>query len=590
DARWEDQGEEALDQIRRRLTFSSAEGLLWFINVTLGFYLPQIKARDWGEAAVSNEPVRSQISGNGWDLRHAPINAVRIADAKREVFACGMLFLDPRGYRRALRAVTYGGEVRDLPGDIAETNRRRQETQRELAKVRNSRPPTDEGKEEKKGKLEELRLEKDSLDKRITDLKARLEEANVEFTPEEKKKQQAWAGEASWRGHLMLRIWTCSGNSRGRFWAAFSLWRGLGLIGEILELGLSMRNAVEVAAELTDPEKIGFKNRAEARTTLAREVGRLIRAHCINGLVPGGLLSQGTDENKLGHSFFRLEPQKERLGKAIEDLAGELVDWLRENWANVIYPLPAGEVWLGWGDCFIRRIHGDSILGALWPRLNSAYLEEQMRILSWQDLASRRSEKEPQVPPKSGPGAATPQSEERDSLWTAAVAAGAWTDVVLEYWRGCPPILKLLLSCPIFYKSQECFGNAGAGSAGAAKAAEVFKRLCEQKGEKLDLSGLQRRDRDRAGLLDRLKLPAMDWKEILGKDGWGEDGHGKFTVPALVGQELCIERVNPEQFASLPPQDIRLSAKKTTVEIHDVDKQAKRKVVETSSLPSSKSR
>ena len=139
-------------------------------------------ARNWTDAISPDEPVQGRMSGNGWDLIHAPINAMRVADAKQEIFSFGMLFLGPRGYRHALEAS--GPE-------------------------KNSRETV------------------------------------------------AWKGEASWRGHLLLRIWSCCGYSRSRYWAAFSLWRGLGFIGQVLELGLRERTKMErVAKDLADRDAV----------------------------------------------------------------------------------------------------------------------------------------------------------------------------------------------------------------------------------------------------------------------------------------------------------------------------------------------
>jgi hypothetical protein len=341
------------EAVANRLTIRAPDGLRWFLGVTLGFYLPVTMARDWSDALSPDEPVKGRMSGSGWDLAHAPINAIRLADAKREILSFGMHFLDPNGYREALADHGKG------PGG---------------------------------------------------------------------------------RQHLLLRIWSCCGYSYGRYWAAISLWRGLSFIGQVLELGA----------------KYDFK-RQEGRTPLVEEVKRVIHSHCLLGLVPGSLLNRvatdaelASSEEHLLQAFPKWEPREPKIQTEIENLAKVLATWLEECNNDVILPFPLEHAHVGWKDCFIRRIHGEYILGSLWPRLHSAYLEEQPRDEEYQTLAKQRS----------APGSTKIQLKREDDFrWSAAVAAGTWSDLLLEYWRGCPPILWLLLTCPAFLKSRDRFEN-----------------------------------------------------------------------------------------------------------------------------------
>lgn len=337
------------EQTRDRLSIPASQGLLWFIDVTMGFYLPQIMARDWpdrlstGESVdklSSREFVKERMSGNGWDLRHAPVSAIRAADAKREIGSFGMVFLDPKGYGKALDLYAEGS-----------------------------------------------------------------------------------------RDHLLLRIWTCYGYNRSKFWSAFSLWRGLGFIGQVLELGLKE----EQKKELKESD----------RGRLQEEMKDLIRDHCLAGLMPGSLLGRDAPEDLLYRSFRRWEPFQPDHESAIDLLAKDLMKWLDQCSEDRIFPLPAADVWIGWRECFVRRIHGEYILGSLWPRLNSAYLEKHVRNEACQELARGRGGR-PEKP-----------SDDSEGPWTAALAAAIWSDTLLEYWRGCPQILFQLLTCPVFFKSRE---------------------------------------------------------------------------------------------------------------------------------------
>ena len=462
-------------------------------------------ARNWSEALSSDETIQGRISGNGWDLQQAPINAIRIADAKQEILTFGMLFLDPRGYRHALEAVMY---------------------------------TEDSARNEEERKL---------LGKKIT----------------------AWRGEEStWRNHLLLRTWSCCGHSRGRCWAAFSLWRGLSFVGQVLELGL--RNKQNLECLVNRSWKSATRERYEklqagtarlrkadrecyrAWQEVCTELRRTIRSHCVSGLVSGAFFDRDADDSRLLQGFPRWEPRKKALEAAIKSLARDLVDWLAFCWKDRIFPLPAGDVWIDWRDSFIRRLHGEYILGSLWPRLNSSYLEEQERYEDFQQLARRRSFTEEWLKQVEDPGNKLSGKHEDKFRWTAAVAAGAWTDILLDYWRGCPPVLRMLLTCPAFFKSRERFGVSSKG----VEPDDVFRALNSGR----DGSGLQDDDKKyHFGRLETLYLPTSVWKDLE----WYANG-GKKPTP-LVPDELCIERVGIEQFVSRPIERRSIAVERTEV-------------------------
>lgn len=431
------------DQVRRRLTFPATQGLLWFLNVTLGFYLPQVLARNWSDATSSDEPVRMRMSGNGWDLRHAPVNSARIADARHESFSFGMLFLDRKQYAQKLR---------DL---------------------RNPEEDEDRG------------------------------------TPLRKE--------------LLLRIWTCYGFSRGRFWAAFSLWRGLSFIGQALELYLRTEGGGDREsrgfAETCDREpgettagedrrengKCGC--RAGKRRGLVTELARLVRSHCLAGQMPGSLLDRGSEEEVVRFAFPRWDPHDSDVEKAICELAEHLAAWLRICRDDRIFPMPSGRVWIGWRDCFVRRIHGEQILGDLWPRLRATYLEQHEHL---PDCAGSEH---------AGPSEAKDTS---GSSWTAAIAAGAWSDTVLEYWRGCTPILRVLLTCPVFWQNHRHFYDY--------RASEGF---------------VKRRDPLSESPWFARILPRTAHEDL--REVWKKCR----SLPLVVGDELAIERTPIAAFSPL---------------------------------------
>ncbi len=425
-------------QVCDRLTISSIHGLLWFIEVTMGFYLPQVVARNWRLSISGDDNLTERFSGNGWDLQRAPVNAVRVADAKQEGTAFGMLFLDAVGYSRALD-----------PQDNWQDKLKRQKVL-----------PLHEDQEAANFDLEALAQELDELQ------------------PVEPKTTPA--------GRLLLRLWTCYGFSQGRYWAVLSLWRGLGIIGQVLELELRKRQPLEKLAafytaklsehttgslypRLTNlireqEEKANAESAPDAQElvriyqSLCQDLERLLRSHCLAGMVPGAFLERTKEERSMHLAFPSWQPHDLETEGAIRTLAQDLLDWLIFNWHDKIFPLPAGDIWIGWRDDFVRRLHGDLILGSLWPHMKGNYLDSHLRYDSGQELACLRSLRVDGSKASRHFNATQIATGTHVSHWTASLAVSTWSDTLLTYWRGCPSLLKLLLTCPVFLRSPQRFG------------------------------------------------------------------------------------------------------------------------------------
>ncbi len=73
---------------------SAAQGIVWFLNLVIGFFQPLVLAR--------NRAANRQLTGIGWDLRYGPINAIRVADSNQEILSTGMMFIDPKSFSEAL--------------------------------------------------------------------------------------------------------------------------------------------------------------------------------------------------------------------------------------------------------------------------------------------------------------------------------------------------------------------------------------------------------------------------------------------------------------------------------------------------------
>jgi len=566
------------EELLERVSFSSTHGLLWFLNITLGFYLPQAMAHNWTEALSPEEPVKGRMSGNGWDLKHAPINAVRVADARQEIFSFGTIFLDPRGYRHALEAWAFDGVSKQKMKVYEGWQAEREKLRAEILKA------SDQSMREA---LRSKILENDQ---------------KMEGFISGELKAIAWKGKgANKRGNLMLRLWSCCGYSRGRYWAAFSFWRGLGFIGQILELGLEHREAMQIVAgrickgdvradtrkrivgdEWPEEENLesADKELKAAVEGLLREVKRLIRSHCLANMVPGSLLDRDSSEERLLQGFPRWEVVD--FEDAIEMLARELIYWLAVCWEDSIFPFPAGYTWIGWRDCFIRRVHGEYVLGGLWPRLNAAYLEEHQRY-ECQELARRRCYSEERIWT-----ALEDQNLEHGEnfRWSAAVAAGAWSDHLLDYWRGCPPILRLLLTCPVFPKSHERFGpslDPENGEEDWEVAKRVYQGLFdgrESSGSKAKSKRPKEEKELRREWLERLSLPQDFWQDLLDNDWLGlirkKNGRGRKKkeepqIPGLIPSEFCVERVRIDLFSHRPVSRHSVSIENTKATIKKGD-------------------
>ena len=549
-----------INHLKQRLSFPTHQGLLWFLNVTLGFYLPQIMARNWSTSLITDEPIRGRISGNGWDLYHAPINAMRVADAKQEIFSFGMLFIDPRGYRHALEVANRFETLKDLKtvteasGAIELYKKTIQEDPNAsesdlIEKVAKALLPD---KVDKKNFINDLRTKhREAIRGRSIDETLRAAARTVVlshlFGPTLNSSSQS--AKDIWKNHLLLRIWGCHGYSRSRYWSSFSLWRGLSLIGQILELGPALDKNQSNEPALDSP--------------ILEEIIRLIRSHCLAGLVPGSLLDRGSNEDRLLNGFTRHEPNNGPLTDAINTLAEALLKWLKDTQEERIFPLPAGKTSINWGDCFIRRIHGEYILGALWPRLNAGYLEDHVRRSPRQELAHLRSFRDENLLQamqaeinlekgrnENSRATGYPEPSER-FRWTAALAAATWSDTILEYWRGCPSILFLLITCPVFFKSEERFGpsNKSTTSPPGHSATTLLRKGLSGEALKTEYKTLSAEEKDRYNWLNRLRLPRVYWDKLA--IYWNRArSNEEIKFSPLVPDEFCIERVQIKNFAN----------------------------------------
>jgi hypothetical protein len=510
-------------------SISAHLGLLWFLNVTLGFYLPLnqsvfrvLRETDYNE----------RFDGSGWNLRNAPIQAAQMADENHEFFSTGMLFLDPLTYATALTTparlaaclVLDEANVTDpqlielvLEAKVFFLREKTKTIIDAFDKVLRSSHFTDEtslnihqleaalvtiilGKEKKNilAKVNSLNMVKifkqkivkalgcyrvaayreiygyendssdidgkakdklqkgkfDKLDKIIeylkieqnenkkvkketsleVQIKGYLERHNYKKAREHvddyknaKKSKKALSKEKDFLNEritkleltsiavhddqLMLRIWTCHGYNRGRFWATVSLWRGLGLVGELLE---GYRKWKKTGIE-TKEEK------AKYIANIKRNIIDILHTHSLKGSVLGkGLSKPAHREDTFELAFPGWNTTNQR--DACKRLATRLANWLTKTDSLNIYPFCENDGKMpDWSQCFIRRLHGGYIAGSLWQWLDIEHFEYQ----GHQSGKSHRYK------------------------WNAGIALTSWLRVVQRYFRGNLNILWLLEACPL---------------------------------------------------------------------------------------------------------------------------------------------
>lgn len=393
---------------------SVGRGIVWFLNLIIGFYQPLILARNRYSRPTFDRHSQRRLTGIGWDLRYGPINAIRAADSNQEIFSTGMMFVDPERFATAIN---------------------------------------------------------------------RLETA--ELVPEDKKSMSSARAKTVAvvsRNELFLRLWSSYGYRKGRFWAAVSLWRGLGLIGRLLEAsdawvdcnsmseddrkdylnhlkdswverlearkeylgkrlkdeGLdSAEDSLEtgrlqdelkrVESDLDDLKGMREDDLAIVRFDREKVIQGLIRTHSISGMVPRSFLGQQKEDERLYVGFRAWDTDEQKT--QIREMAKEIYEWLEdiESKGNVsVMPTKDGRIF--WRDCFMRRLHGEYIVGDLLPRMNLTYIESlQKSEVFWgesdEDLSGYRS-----------------------NAW---IALGRWARVLLLYWEGCEKVFDSLKTCPI---------------------------------------------------------------------------------------------------------------------------------------------
>lgn len=269
--RWQKEKEEVeYGNDRDNLSFSVREGVTWFLDICIGFYLPQVMACNFPDMPEKSGKDESSfvdsITGVGWDFVSGPLHAVREAVYNDEVFFSGIVFVH-------------------------------KETMDDIIKKANE---------------------------------------NKDFLP---------------------LLWCYFGYNKGEPWAALSLWRGLGLIGQLLKLKQWRKDR-----EKEEPGR--------------DEIILLLNKHFDACRVIGN--SPKSERNlprKPGKTFKTLNENILEKGKSY-DIVEKIHKWLygtRED-EERIFPYSTGT---SWETCFIRRLHGKNLLNQFWRKLENVYFDAE---------------------------------------------------------------------------------------------------------------------------------------------------------------------------------------------------------------------
>ncbi len=351
-------------------SFFVGQGAVWFLRLSIGFYLPQVLALkgahgpiDTGKAVKTPSDL---INAVGWGLMSGPLHAVRDAVNNKKTFSSGMMFLDP---------VKFAGKI----------------------------------------------------------------EENNEVS-------------------LLVRTWCFYGFEEGRPWAAVSLWRALGLLGRLLEIDMDYPvddvSKKNTGNEGTKPGN-GQKTKPDKKILVKEHLTKHLQEALVVGNLPVGR-EEGTD---ITFEEWKIEKNK----RVLENVSDKLLEWLKvfrlqkDEEKNRIFPVGSniyneskennsekkkGE-WMepGWKECFVRRIHGESIMSLFFKELDKVYVKK-------------------------------PLNEERK----AKELIKMWCDVLAGYWTDCTGNVKdLLMACPFLAPFGEKFITGKALKRDVEKALKKLK-------------------------------------------------------------------------------------------------------------------
>ena len=230
-----------------------------------------------------------------------------------------------------------------------------------------------------------------------------------------------WAAAATVHDdQLLVRIWTCYGFHGGSYWAAASLWRGLGMIGQVIDFHRIWKQEIDDKFGLTEENRYDEdkeEDRKKYEEEITQRITGLLRTHCLRGLVPGMGLGGPSPNDTLDLAFSEWDTEGQR--RATRRMAERLRRWLdriHEQFRSS--PFEKSEKW---SSCVVRRMHGAHVIGSFWTWLEAEHLNHQGRQYS------RRSKYH----------------------WNAGLALTSWIRVLIRYFERSHEERAIIETCPL---------------------------------------------------------------------------------------------------------------------------------------------
>jgi len=156
--------------------------------------------------------------------------------------------------------------------------------------------------------------------------------------------------------NLLVKIWFFFGNYKNKIWAAASVWRGMSLVGQLLELGRGLN----------------FKN--GHRLESEKRIYQVIERHISDEKFVIPIVSEQGNiklEGRLDSYVLKSEGSQSWEDEALRELAGKTFEWLAKQQET-----QKARRATSWKTCPVRRLHGDSILNELFYELDATFLKE----------------------------------------------------------------------------------------------------------------------------------------------------------------------------------------------------------------------
>jgi hypothetical protein len=464
------------------LSFPVRDGVTWFLDLCIGFYLPLIvgcnfpdnptkKQKDeitvsitTGEIEnkekIEKEKERSSdsITAIGWECSSGPLHAIREALFNKDRFFSGMWFIKCEPMIEVIEKINNKADLKKLEEEKNKYDKKYAKYKEELKEEVLGQLKEEYKKELKKNFFEilknrDIETEEKEILKEIkklyrTKLKEKFPEKSLEECIEKMEKKFLDKRKEGILKKLFIELrkdyclavkkmdcyksfpvylFCYYGYEGEGLWAAVSFWSGLGLIGQLLKLDVN----------LNDRKK---------------KIRSILRNHV-------------NDCRVIGHPAKRCEKNIEQDGsddvnifddiKKINDLLIPLEDDI-ENWLEEIekskesiYPLLKTK---NWETCFIRRLHGESIISEFWRELENVYFK-----IPWKNLNPEESEHTDYQEKEKWQ-----QEKVEKQVKAVKKVIEEWVSVLKNYWCGeskknqCSDmkdnsafVWKVLMECPI---------------------------------------------------------------------------------------------------------------------------------------------